>query len=110
MVQDSKATTRGGAGSCKIEAQCKRGVRADSMSSLIVAAGERRSSLGVVFENIISDAFFGHEMRGPAGTGHGGFSMAGGQKVQGAREGKGGKACTVMFLYNFLMYFSFLSR
>ena len=25
------------------------------------------------------DAFLGHEMRGPAGTGRGGFSMAGGR-------------------------------
>ena len=25
------------------------------------------------------DAFLGHEMRGPAGTGHGGVSMAGGR-------------------------------
>jgi len=30
---------------CKIEAQCKGGVRANSMSSLIVAAGERCGSL-----------------------------------------------------------------
>jgi len=36
---------------CKIEAQCKGGVRADGVSSLIVAAGERRGSLGVGFEN-----------------------------------------------------------
>jgi len=35
-----------------MEAQCKGGVRTDSMSSLIVAAGERRGSLGVGFENM----------------------------------------------------------
>jgi len=35
-----------------MEAQCKGGVRADSMSSLIVAE-ERRSSLGVGFENMM---------------------------------------------------------
>ena len=35
------------------------------------------------------DAFLGHEMRGPAGTGRGGVSMAGGQKSQGARKGNG---------------------
>ena len=35
------------------------------------------------------DAFLGHEMRGPAGTGRGGVSMAGGQEGQGARKGNG---------------------
>jgi len=35
------------------------------------------------------DAFLGHEMRGPAGTGRGGVSIAGGWKVQGARKGNG---------------------
>ena len=33
--------------------QCKGGVRADSMSSLIVAAGERRGLLWVGFENMM---------------------------------------------------------
>jgi hypothetical protein len=32
-------------------------------------------------------AFLGHEMRGPAGTGRGGVSMAGGREGQGARKG-----------------------
>ena len=41
MVQDSKATIWGGAAGCKIEVQGKGGVRAESMSSLIVEAGER---------------------------------------------------------------------
>jgi len=36
-----------------MEAQCKGGVRADSMSSLIVAAGERRGLLVVGFENMM---------------------------------------------------------
>ena len=36
-----------------MEPQCKDGVRADGVSSLIVAAGERRSLLGVGFENTI---------------------------------------------------------
>jgi len=36
-----------------------------------------------------NDAFLGHEMRGLAGTGRGGVSMAGGWKVQGARKGNG---------------------
>ena len=35
------------------------------------------------------DAFLGHEMRGPAGTGRGGVSMAGGREGQGARKGNG---------------------
>ena len=35
------------------------------------------------------DAFFGHEMRGPAGTERGGVSMAGGREGQGARKGNG---------------------
>jgi len=35
------------------------------------------------------DAFLGHEMRGPAGTGRGGVSMAGGREGQSARKGMG---------------------
>jgi len=35
--------------------------------------------------------FLGHEMRGPAGTGRGGVSMAGGREGQGARKGNGVK-------------------
>jgi len=35
------------------------------------------------------DAFLGHEMRGPAGTGRGCVLMAGGQESQGARKGNG---------------------
>ena len=52
MVQDSKATIREGVVGCKIEAQGKGGVRANSMSSLIVAAEGRCGSLGVAFENM----------------------------------------------------------
>jgi len=56
------------------------------MSSLIVAAGERCGSLGMggIRDH---DAFLGHEMRGPAGTGRGGVSMAGVWEGQGARKG-----------------------
>jgi len=36
-----------------MEAQCKGGVRADGVSSLIVAAGERRGLLGMGFENMM---------------------------------------------------------
>ena len=35
------------------------------------------------------DAVLGHEIRGPAGTGRGGVSMAWGQEGQGARKGNG---------------------
>ena len=37
------------------------------------------------------DAFLGHEMRGPAGTGRGCVSIAGGREGQGARKGNGVK-------------------
>jgi len=36
-----------------METQCKDGVSADGVASLIVAAGERRGSLGVGFENMM---------------------------------------------------------
>jgi len=52
MVWDLKGTTWGGIVGCKIEAQYKGGIGADSMPSLIIAAGKRRSSLGVKFENL----------------------------------------------------------
>ena len=37
------------------------------------------------------DAFLGHEMRGPAETGRGGVSMAGGREGQSARKRNGVK-------------------
>jgi len=46
-------TTSGGVVGNKIEAQRKDGVRADGVSSLIVASGERRGLLGVGFENMM---------------------------------------------------------
>ena len=36
-----------------MEAQCEDGVRADGVTSLIVAVGERRGLLGVGLENMI---------------------------------------------------------
>ena len=72
-----------------MDAQCKDGVRDDGVASFIVAAGERRGfkvARGAIREH---DAFLGHEMRGPAGTGHGGVSMAGGREGHGARKGNG---------------------
>jgi len=78
-------------------------VRADSMSSLIVAAGERRGLLGVGFENMMRS--WGHEMKGPAGTGRSGVSMAGGQEGQGARKGNGVSGHRLPPSENLLMYF-----
>jgi len=53
MVEDSKTTTSGGVAGCKIEAQCKGGVRADGVASLIIAVRERCGLLGVGFENMM---------------------------------------------------------
>jgi len=52
LLKTQKATNWGGVAGCKIEVQCKGGVGADSMSSLIIVAGERRGSLGAGLENI----------------------------------------------------------
>ena len=49
---------------------------------------EARLAWGGIREH---DAFLGHEMRGPAGTGRGGVSMAGGREGQSARKGDGVK-------------------
>ena len=49
---------------------------------------EARLARGGIREH---DAFLGHEMRGPAGTGRGGVSMAGGGEGQSARMGNGVK-------------------
>ena len=38
---------------CRIEAQCKDGMRANGVLSLIVAAGEKGGLLGVGFENMM---------------------------------------------------------
>jgi len=59
---------------CRLqEAQCKGRLRAGSMSLLIVVAGEVQLAWGGIREH---EAFLGHKMRGPAGTGRGGVSMA----------------------------------
>ena len=53
-------------------------------------------------------------MRGPAGTGRGGVSMAGGRKGQGARKGDGVRGHRLpsppCFVQNLLMYFGFPSQ
>ena len=60
------------------------------------------------------DAFLGHEIRGSAGTGRGGVSMAGGREDQGTRKGNGVKGHRLpsppWVVQNLLMYFGFLSR
>jgi len=80
------------------------------VSALIVAAGERLARGGIREHN----AFLGHEMRGPAGTGRGGVPMAGGREGQGARKGNGVRGYRLLsppcFVQNLLMYFGFPSR
>jgi len=66
MVWDTKATTWGGVADCRIEARCKGGVRADSVSSLIIMAGERRGLLGVGFENTTRGCVLGSWNEGPS--------------------------------------------
>ena len=62
------------------------------------------------------DAFLGHEMRGPAGTGRGGVSMAGGREASGQGVGKGNGMrghrlpSPPCFVQNLPMHFGFLSR
>ena len=60
------------------------------------------------------DAFLGHEMRGIAGTGRGGVSMAGGRDGQCARKGNGVRGHRLpsppWFVQNLLKYFGFLSQ
>ena len=71
-----------------MQVQCKGGVRADNVSSLIVAAGERRGLLGVGFENMMRSWVmkFGAQQ---GFSGRGGVLMAGGREGQGARKGNG---------------------
>ena len=60
------------------------------------------------------DAFLGHEMRCPAGTGRGGVSMAGGGEGQGARKGNGVRGHRLpsppWVVQNLLKYLGFLSQ
>ena len=60
------------------------------------------------------DAFLGHEIRGPAGNGRAGVSMAGGREGQGARKGNRVRCHRLSslpcFVQNLLNYFRFLSR
>jgi len=72
---------------------------------------EARLARGGIREH---NAFLGHEMGGPAGTGRGDVSMAGGREGQGARKGNGVRAHRLpsppCFVQNLLTYFGSLSR
>jgi len=72
---------------------------------------EARLARGGIREH---DAFLGHEMRGPAGTGHDGVSMAGGREGQGTRKENGSRGHRLpsppWFVQNLLKYFGFLSQ
>jgi len=72
---------------------------------------EARLARGGIREH---DAFLGHEMRGPAGTGRGGVSMAWGREGQGSRKGNGVRGHRLpsppCFVQNLFLYFGFLSR
>jgi len=72
---------------------------------------EARLAQGGIREH---DAVLGHEMRGPAATGRGGVSIAGGREGQGARKGNGVRGHRLLsppcFVQNLLKYFGFLSR
>jgi len=64
-------------------------VRSESRQRVVAhcrGGREARLARGGIQEH---DAFLGHEMRGPAGTGRGGVSMAGGWGGQGTRERNG---------------------
>jgi len=88
MVQDSKATTLGGVAGCKMKAQCKGGVIAGSrISSLMVAAGERRGSLGVGFENMMRSWVMKYGAQGLGVVAS--RWLWGGKAKQGARKGSG---------------------
>jgi len=72
---------------------------------------EARLAWGGIQEH---DAFLGHEMKGPASTGRGGVSMAGGREGKGTRKEKGVRGHRLQslpfFVQNLLMHFGFLSR
>ena len=69
--------------------------------------GEREARLarGWIREH---DAFLGHEMRGPAGTGRGGVSMAGGQERR--KEGEWGEGPSLAITAMFCSAFAYVFR
>ena len=72
---------------------------------------EARPAQGGIREH---DAFLGHEMRGPAGTGRGGVSKAGGREGQSAKKGDGVRGYRLpsppWSVQNLLKYFVFLCQ
>jgi len=81
-IKRSSFISKGVAG-CKIEAQCKSGVGADSILSLTIEAGkEARLARGGIREH---EAFLNREKKGPAGTRRVSVSMADKQKEAGGR-------------------------
>jgi len=90
-----------------MKAQCKGGVIAGSrrMSSLIVAAGERRGSLGVGFENMMRSwvMIYGAQRLGVVASRWLGDGKA---KAQGRKWGEGSLlAITAMFCSEFACVF-----
>jgi len=71
---------------------------------------EARLARGGIREH---DAFLGHEMRGPAGTGRGGVSIGKGREGQGARKRDGVRGHRLSsppcFFQNLFMDFGFSS-
>jgi len=90
---NSKATTWGGAAGWKMEVQWKSGVRADSVSSLIVAAGERCGLLGVGFENMMRSWVMKWGAQQGLGVVTSQWLGGGKVKAQGKGMGWGGIAC-----------------
>ena len=111
MVQDSKTTTREGVAGCKTETQCMSEVEANGTLSLTITAGERRSSLRMVFENKWR---FQVMKWGPgpsrdwAWWGFDGWWAARPWRRERGRGDRPSRVITVMFYFlNLLMYFRF---
>jgi len=88
--------------------------RSESRQRVVAHRSGGREALLARGEIREHEASLGHEMRGPAGTGRGGVSMAWGREGQGARKGNGVRGHRLpsppCFVLNLLMYFVFLSR
>jgi len=113
MVQDSQATTWEGAAGYKMKAQCKSGVRADGVSSLIVAAGERRGLLGVGFENMMRSWVMKWGAQQGLGVVVSRWLVAGKAKAQGRGMGWGAIACRhrhVCFQFAYVFWLSVSMR
>ena len=69
--------------------------------------GEARLAWGGIREH---DAFLGHDMRGPAGTGRGGVLMVGGREGEGAKEEEWGEVPSLAIIAMFCLEFAFVFR